>query len=124
MLAQAVEEEQGKKEAPSSKSSQHMNIRERILSVQYEPKEKEQPAPNQQVNDPFFRPNQPKTEFTPPKQEVPSEPGFAPKSTAQPTNGGILEGEVVKAESPEHEEDPLESASGVGGLSSKNEGSA
>lgn len=127
MLAQAVEEQQGKREEPPAKPSQHMNVRERILSVRYEPKEKEERPPNREVADPFFRPNQQKTESplpVTPKSEMTPEPGFAPKSTAQPTGGGELVGEAVQTESKEHEEDPLESASGVGGLSSKREGSA
>ncbi len=126
MLAQAVEEQQGRTEVPPAKPSQAMNIRERILSVQFEPREKEQSTQNREVNDPFFQPNPPKTEpFLPlsHEQEMLSEMGFAPKSTAQPTGDGVLEGDAVQAESQEHDEDPLESASGVGGLSSKNDGS-
>lgn len=127
MLAQAVEEQQGKKEDPPTTPSQHMNIRERILSVRYEPREKEDRPTNREVDDSFFRPNQPKTGSplpTTPEPEMTPEPGFAPKSTAQPISGGELVGETVKTERNEHEEDPLESASGVGGLSSRSEGSA
>jgi S-DNA-T family DNA segregation ATPase FtsK/SpoIIIE len=117
MLAQAVEQQQGKAETPPANDSQNMNIKERILSVQYEPKKREETPHNREVDDPFFRANSP-------KQESQIESTFAPQSTAQPIGGGILEGAEVQTESQELDEDPLESASGVGGLSSKGEGSA
>ncbi len=129
MLAQAVEDQAGKQDAvvvetPPSKS---LNIRERILSVQYE--KEEPPKPTESIVEKPVVP-QPAPIFEKPivpqpvspivVEKAPEIPQFAPKSTAQPINGSQLVGEAVKAGEPEEEEaDPLESASGVGGLAGK-----
>ncbi|MGE4453236.1 MAG: DNA translocase FtsK [Sphaerochaeta sp.] len=112
MLAQAVEEQQEKTQTPaSSMPSNTMNIRERILSVQYEPRKSEEAPASRVVDDPFFRPAQSAEEQEPAR--------FAPKSTAQPINSGVLENEEKQSIEEASEEDPLQSASGVGGLASK-----
>lgn len=113
MLAEAVQQQQTKQEEPLEESSDTLQIRERILSVQYEQK----PVP------PLFAPEQSqepeKTKPAAPALEKPSfvQPSFfAPQSTAKPINGGLCE-DIPAQEEAVEEEDLLEPESGVGGLS-------
>ena len=113
MLAQAVEQNQ------SQSSDEPLSIKERILSVQYE-KKPENPLFTTQ--EPEVLPSAPEpvppVQTPPPPRQEQSKPAFAyPMSTAQPVNGGVLEGSSSPAE-PEEETDQLEVASGVGGLCS------
>ncbi|MGH0052563.1 MAG: DNA translocase FtsK [Sphaerochaetaceae bacterium] len=129
MLAQAVEEQQGKVETPAITPSQGMNIRERVLSVQFEPNQKDNQK-DKEIQDPFSQSSVAKADAPIQQTQEPrvasadTSSFFAPKSTAQPAHGGVLEEELVQEAPQAKEEDPLESASGVGGLSSRGEASA
>lgn len=112
MLAEAVEQHQTRADEPvpvaSSQADDTLSIRERILSVQYEEK------PSQ----PLFTPEEPAAKPAPLVEKRPVvQPTFFAQSTAKPINGGFSEDVPTSEEPAVEEEDLLEPASGVGGLS-------
>jgi S-DNA-T family DNA segregation ATPase FtsK/SpoIIIE len=122
MLAQAVEQNQ------SQSIDEPLSVKERILSVQYE-KKPESPlfaapeaatptrVPEPVVTEPKVAALEKPQSDVALKSEISKPAFFSPMSTANPINGGELEGSAPQGE-PEEETDLLEVSSGVGGLSS------